>query len=41
MLNEEKIFQQDVVAALEKRNELLEQQNQILMQISEQLKWLR
>ena len=41
MLNEEKIFQQDVVAALERRNELLEQQNQILMQISEQLKWLR
>lgn len=41
MLNEEKIFQQDVVAALEKRNELLEQQNQILMQIVEQLKWLK
>lgn len=41
MLNEEKIFQQDVVAALERRNELLEQQNQILMQISEELKWLR
>ena len=41
MLNEEKIFQQDIVAAVEEHNELIREQNQLLSEICTAIKFLR